>query len=120
MANQLQITQQLLPTGQWSLVASLVQGSDLPPAIFVYENTGKLELGKYIGVCNSDELARLQEFTGTAIKVFANKYVRSSTAKIVLDSADQIPNVTTHMSATIKSLVSQISAIGNSTQIINI
>jgi hypothetical protein len=56
----------------------------LPPAIFTYVNSGTTTLGDYFGVCNANELGRFQEFTGTAIPVFGNAFVRARQAKISL------------------------------------
>jgi len=69
---------------------------NLPGEIFIYENTGTTTLGEYIGICNLDELSRLQVYnSSTAIPKFANKYLRHNTAKILLSlTEDHTPYVT--------------------------
>lgn len=69
---------------------------NLPGEIFVYENTGTTALGAYVGVCNLDELSRLQVYSASAaIPKFANKYIRHNTAKILLGlTEDHTPYIT--------------------------
>jgi hypothetical protein len=69
---------------------------NLPGEIFVYENSGTTTLGAYIGICNLDELSRLQVHNpSTPIAKFANKYVRHNIATILLGlTEDPLPYVT--------------------------
>lgn len=75
MAASLTVTTTILED-QILVEADVAEGGDIPQAIFLYENTGTDELGKYFGVCSRTDYERFQEWTGTPIPVFGNKFVR--------------------------------------------
>ena len=83
MSSNLTITTQYTEF-QMTVTATITPGGTLPLDIFIYENTGGTTLGKYIGVCNLDEYRRLQTFTGVATPIFGNKFVKWTSAYVVL------------------------------------
>jgi hypothetical protein len=88
MSNTLTITSSLI-NDHWEITGSMSTGS-IPAEVFIYENSGTNVLGNFSGVCSVDELTRLQIFAGVVIPIFANKYVRASTIKIVVSLTDPI------------------------------
>ena len=76
MATNLEITKRV-ENSSWVISAHVMPGSDIPAAVFIYSNTGESSLGEYFGVTSLSEFKRLQEWSGEAIPVFGNKYVRS-------------------------------------------
>ena len=65
------------------ITGNLGEGGTLPPAVFIYTNTGDPTLGEFFGTCDLNDLGRLQVFTlGTPIPLFGNKYVRYDQVKI--------------------------------------
>jgi hypothetical protein len=119
MASSLSVTTQITNDGNIELTAEVTDGI-LPKDVFIYENTGDTNLGGYIGVCNLEEYQRLQTFTGTAIPMFGNKYVKYRQAKILLGLDDDITGVIRHITNTLTFLSFSMSNPSSSTQIINI
>ena len=105
MASNLNITTQLNSEFQMTVTALITPGGTIPTDIFIYENTGGTTLGQYIGVCNLDEYRRLNVFTGTATPIFGNKFVRWTSANVVIP-LDADPGLTV---ATITSGVQALS-----------
>lgn len=81
MANSLEVTKYIDGTDKF-LSFKLTNASSLPKPIFIMENVGTTTLINYQGVCTFNELFGLQEFTGTAIPVLNNKYVRVQVATV--------------------------------------
>lgn len=80
MATTLTITTSLV-VDHWEISGSIT--SDLLPAeVFKYTNTGMDSLGTYVGIASLDEISRMQVFTGTAIPIFANKFVRYASLNV--------------------------------------
>jgi hypothetical protein len=119
MASSLSVTTQITNDGKIELTAEITDGT-LPKDVFIYENTGDVYLGGYIGVCSLDEYQRLQTFTGIAIPMFGNKYVKSYQAKILLDLDSDITDVIRNITNTLTFLSFSMSNQSSSTQIINI
>lgn len=117
--NSLQVTQGF-DGNNWVATISLTPGSDLPAEIFLYENTGTTVLGDYATVCNFSELERFQVWTGTAIPLFGNKYVRSAQAKIVRPSRDELQITIGTVTAATKQLVAELGATPSTTTTITI
>lgn len=94
MASQLEITK-TIQNNQWLVEAEVIPGGTLPANIFVYENSGTIELGTFFGVASVTDLGRMQVWSGVAIPTFGNKYILHSQAKIyVVDSSpDSVINV---------------------------
>lgn len=93
MASNLSVTKALVDD-HILVTASLVDGSTLPGAIFIYENNGDGTLGSFFGTCGIDELRRLAVLTlGTPQPKFGNRYVRHTEAKILVpvdQNADEV------------------------------
>lgn len=109
-------------TGQRLLSANLLQVNGAYPNlsgdIFIYLNTGTTALGEYQGVCNIDEMARMQVYNPSlAIPIFGNKFVRYNTAKIVLGLTDDYTIVVARLKASIKALSVAVSSKKNLSQI---
>lgn len=119
MSSQLQITTQL-NNDIWVVTATVVPGGTLPTIIFVYENTGTTDLGKYIGVCNISELTRLQVWSGTALPVFGNKAVRFGQAQIKVNIQEDLDSVIQNLINTATLLSKEIQAQGNTTKTVTI
>jgi hypothetical protein len=109
MASTLRVTTTFV-TDHWEITAVVVDGGTLPEEIFVYENTGTTTLGPFFGTCSLAELQKLQIFTGTAIKLFANKFVRYGQAKINVNSEDEIPGIISALVENVKDLSSAYQA----------
>lgn len=125
MANpsQLSITTQLIDD-HWVITATVVPGSYLPAAIFMYENTGTTQLGTYQGVCAESELLRMQVWTGVAIPQFGNRYVRYTEAKIILDTSTStqtdVSNAILNLTNTTQQLSTALQASASTTTVVNI
>lgn len=79
MATSLQTTITVLG-GNKVVEAHVISPADIPLDVFIYENTGTTELGEYIGVVNFQDYARIQPWTGAALPIFGNKFVKHSQA----------------------------------------
>ena len=85
-------------------------GGTLPQEIFIYENNGEPSLGTFWGTCSVSELGSIQIFTGTAIPIFGNRFVRSKDIKILVD-LNAIPSaVVTALINNVKSLSASYNA----------
>jgi hypothetical protein len=120
----LQITT-VLQGDQWVITAVVTDNSFLPPYIFAYENTGTTTLGNYTGIVNIDELNRYQEWQGTAIPMFGNRFVRSNQAKITIelarpDAQAEIQTVIAHLTKIAGQLNVALQSAATSTQIIQV
>lgn len=104
MASILTITKQITSDHKWEITASVTPGGSLPIDIFIFENAGNGQLGKYIGVCDIDEYQRIQPFTGVSVPVFGNRYLRYTSVKILIGINDDITKVTDNITNTVKSL----------------
>lgn len=121
MANtsQLQIVTQL--TGdQYVITASVLPGGYLPQNIFLYQNTGTTTLGLYYGVCNTDELTRFQVWSGSAIPLFGNAFVRYNQAKIIVNVQQQATGIISNIQTGVQQLSTAMQLAANSSQIITI
>ena len=67
---------------EYLIQASVTSTGDIPPDVFLYENLGTTVLGSYQAVCSLDDYRRVQTFTGIAIPIFANKYVKYTSGLI--------------------------------------
>jgi hypothetical protein len=101
----------------WVITATLTSHSTLPAEIFLYENTGETELGRYIGVCDIEQLGLYQIWTGQAIPRFGNAYVRHTQAKITLPLgvSSRYASVISNLTATAKSLKTSLTGSGATT-----
>ena len=101
----------------WSITGTVTLGTILPPDIFMYENTGTTTLGKYIGVCNLNELMRIQVWADVAIPKFGNRFVRTSQAKITVPVSVDPGTIAFNMIATAKVLKVEMAAASSSTTV---
>lgn len=116
MTDSVQVTTEL-SGDTWLITASVTPGGVLPLDIFTYENTGEAQLGRYVGVCNLNELKRLQVWQEVSIPKFGNRFVRTNQAKINL-SLDSDPSVTVNLIvATAKTLKTEIMAAASTTTV---
>lgn len=116
MANSIQVV--IDRSGDfWDITATVVSGGILPPEIFIYENTGSTELGSYVGVCDFNELTRLQIFNNQALPVFGNRFVRYGQAKIQLSLNQDTKAVVDNLINTASTLKTQLIAVASTTTI---
>jgi hypothetical protein len=102
----------------WKVSASLEQREILPAAIFIYENTGTIELGRYVGVCNFQEVCRLPVWEGLLIKKFGNRFVRHSSADLFIPLSQDLASKTKHLTDSVSALKAEILAQINKTEIV--
>lgn len=116
MSDTLTITSGAGPDN-WVITAYLSATTLLPAEIFLYENLGTTELGRYVGVADVSQLGLYQVWSGTAIPTFGNAYVRYAQAKIVLPLGDDdlVVRTTTNLIATAKALKSAFQSAASST-----
>lgn len=119
MASTLTVNKQLV-SDRWVVTANLSPGGTLPLEIFVFTNTGTTQLGTYEGVIAATELSRIQIFTGTAIPVFANKFVRYGTATLYVGLDRDPDSVITVLKNSVQYLSTTYQSIQNSTQVFTI
>lgn len=115
MANTLTITTNLVDS-TWVISGSLSAGT-LPTEVFMYGNTGTSSIGTYVGVCSLGELARLQVFSGVALPIFGNKFVRSASLNIVVPLSTDPALIVTNIVSSIQSLSKAYKAKINITQV---
>lgn len=104
----------------WEVTAVVTPGGTLPQEIFVYENSGGTSLGNFFGTCSLAELHALRVFSGTAIPVFANKFVRYGQAKIVVHLESDIPGVILALVDNVKTLSLALQAFAPTSQVFQI
>ena len=117
--SQLQITT-ALDGDQYTITATILPGGFLPSNIFLYQNTGTTTLGAYYGVADVDELTRFQVWTGAAIPMFGNAFVRSSQAKIIVDVQTNSASIIQNITNSVQSLSSAMKLAASSTQVVTI
>jgi hypothetical protein len=80
MTSTLTITKTIVDD-HWEITGGLSAGS-MPSEVFIYLNSGNTSIGEYSGVCNINELSKLQVFNNTIIPIFGNKFIRANTLYI--------------------------------------
>jgi hypothetical protein len=118
MSNTLIITTNLVDN-VWEITANLSTGT-LPSQVFICLNTGSDIQGSYVGICNLDELSRLQIFNGTLIPIFGNKYVRVDNIKIIVPLNADTTTIISTLVSNVNLLSTTYKAQINSTQIFTI
>lgn len=118
MANNLTITK-TLTNDHWDIEFAMGSGT-LPAEIFVCLNTATNVLGTFQGICNLDQLSRLQIFVGIAIPIFGNKYVRTNNIKISVPLTTDPTLVISTTTASINLLSTAYKNQANTTQVISI
>lgn len=120
MTSQLQVTQVLGPDGLWVVTGEILTGSSLPLDIFLYLNTGTTSLGVYQGVANLGEYQRIQTFTGTAIPVFGNKFVKYTQAKIIACPNADLSKTVTNLTTNVQNLSTAFESAASTTNVYTI
>lgn len=80
MTNQVTVTKRLTNEG-WVISGRVEPSSEMPKDIFVYENTGTTDLGKYFSVVSALDMHRIPVWSGSAVASRV-RYVRSDEIKI--------------------------------------
>lgn len=109
----LNITKALTDDG-WSIQATLTS-TVLPIEIWVYENTGTTTLGSWYSVISPLDLPRIQIWTGAAIAVFGNKFVRHSVGNILLTGTENVDDVISRLKASVQAFSTLFKANQTST-----
>lgn len=92
MSNTLEVTTTLV-NDHWNISAQLGSGETIPRDIFIYENTGTTSLGTFFGTCNISDLTKFQVYTGEAIPIFGNRYLRHDIANISVYKQEDLAGV---------------------------
>lgn len=116
MADSLIVTVELV-SDHWEITAQVNPHDTLPAHIFIFENTGDIVLGKYVGVASLDELKRIQEWTYTAIPVFGNRFVRTNQAKIQMPLNVVPQTIVDNILSSTKALKTQLQAASSTTTV---
>lgn len=119
MSSSLQINTQVTDEG-YVITANVLPGGTLPTDIFAYVNTGSTTLGEFFGVVSASDIHRLQTWTGVAIPVFGNAYVKTSQANIVVSLQDDVNAVIATLISSVRNLSVAYQAIQSTTQIVQI
>jgi hypothetical protein len=119
VADTIEVTVNLSPDG-WTIEADVIAHAVLPTYIFLYENSGQNVLGRYFGVCNFKELSKYQEWQGTAVPQFGNKFVRHNHAKITLPISSDPNSTVSNLINTAKALKQELSSVENTTTVYTI
>lgn len=119
MSTSLTVTKTLSDTG-WTVTASLNIGAAIPRDIFVYHNTGTTQLGTYYGVLNVLDLNRISIWTGSALPLFGNNFVRYNSATILVGQTSDVDDVIAKLDASVQTFSTKFQAISPSTQVFNI
>lgn len=118
MSNTLTITTSLVDD-HWEISGFLSEGT-LPTEVFIYTNSGNKSLGEYAGTCSLSELTRLRVFTGEIIPIFANKFIRHNSLRIVVGINEDVPSIIDTIVTSITNLMSAYRASTNTTQVYTI
>lgn len=103
MTTKVEITKKL-ENGSYLVEAKILPGGELPLAIFLFENTGKPELGPFYAPCTLPDLIKFQEFKGEMVPIFGNRFLRGSVAKIILKQESEVDTFVTKLLTSIQSL----------------
>lgn len=107
-----------LVNDHWNISGSLSPGGLLPIEIFRYTNTGSTALGEYTGICNLEEISRLSIFSGVALPIFGNKFVRYGSFNIVVPISADTLSITSTIIANVTTLSAAYKTKTNSTQVV--
>lgn len=113
-----------LVDNKYTILAEILPGGDMPQAVFIYENLFEppniTTLGKFVGVCNVDELSRLIEYTGQYIPVFGNRFIKYSQAKIVVSTYEDVDTAIQGLIGNVKALSKELKARSSSSMILTV
>ena len=102
-----------------AIISDPLDDNDIPKSIFMYENTGS-GLGSYQGVCTLKEYQRMQEYTGTNIPLFGNKFIRYNQAVLNLPLDRSITEAKDLLIFNVKSFKDQFLASKSITTIVTL
>jgi hypothetical protein len=120
MTSSLTITKQLSSSNTWEVKASVSKGGTLPLDIFIYENSGKNYLGKYVGVCSIEQYQRFQTFDKSVIPIFGNRYVKFVEANALTSTEKLAAQIIESLVHDVKLLSNTLSEITTTTTTISI
>lgn len=103
----------------WHISARVLpaEGNILPSNCFIYENNGTATLGQYYGVCNLEELQRLQVWAGAAVQKFGNRFVRYDIVEVDLPPGITTASTEANILNRLKSLKQALLASGQTTTV---
>lgn len=118
MSNELVVSTEI-NGDHWLVSAELSLNSTLPKEIFLYENQGdtSLDSTNFFGTCSVSDLTKFKAFTGTAIPVFGNRYIRYHQAKIRVDFLSDLDRVVTALVANVTSFKNAYSLLTKQTKV---
>lgn len=116
MTTQIQITKKV-ENGSFYVEATVLPNGELPQAVFLFENIGKPELGPFYAVGTLPDLLKFQEFKGEMIPVFGNRFLRGSTAKIILKHESEANEFIQRLLASLQSLKTAYTAKSSETKV---
>lgn len=103
MADKLDVSITQTPSF-YEVRAVLSEREKLPEKIFMYENSGTSTLGDYVAVCTPGDLSSRQEWTGSPIPTFGNRYVRAREAYVRTPDSDTAAEVAANILASVRRL----------------
>ena len=119
MSDKLSVTIEFV-RDHYEVTAEMVELEVLPAAIFLYENFGTVTLGEFQGVAFLSDLTSRQEFTGTPIDTFANKYVRKAEMFQSASSEEEAEKIKEHLINSVKNLKAEVLTQQPNTQIVEV
>lgn len=104
MANMALLTKRLTNKG-WVITGKVTESSTVPRDVFVYENTGNPTLGKYHSVVMVQDMPRIKPWTGEAVPIGPNKFVRFSSLTVEVPPTSDVDEVMNQIVTSLKSFV---------------
>lgn len=115
MANSVTITKRLTNDG-WSITGALVAGGTIPTDIFVYENSGTVNLGDWHSVVTIPDMPKIPRWTGLAIPTSQSQWVRASTIKILIDATQDVDEAILNLKGSLQKFVKEFNSEKESTK----
>ena len=119
MSSTLNVTKQLTNEG-WVVTANVSAGGSIPRENFLYENTGTVSLGEYQGVVTVVDLPRIQIWNFQVIPVLGNKYVRHSSATLIVPKDTDPDSVISRLKVSVQQFSKDFQATPTSSQTFSI
>lgn len=115
MANSVTVTKRLTNDG-WSVTGSINSGATIPTDIFVYENSGTTTLGSWHSVVMISDMPKIPRWVGAAIPTSKSAWVRTSTIKILVDTALDVDEVILNLKGSLQKFVKEFNSEKESTK----
>ena len=96
--------------GKYEVKATVKEGSEIAPHIFIYEKDDKGGLADYVGIALLKDMAKIPKYNPNKKSNFGSRYCLYTEGLAKLDSPKDQANMANHMKATFKMLVDQYSA----------